>query len=220
NHSNGAKNENKWTKLKSLDNKIESQKPSYKYIPSHRNGSNGHSNGLSLNGNTNTTFKIPKKDPQNIDTIIERTRERKDNKQWVEAFDIFTKNLKNEHWIQENVISLLVEIAKGMAASNDLNGNKFNHFNALIDKLKSLRFIDDEFWDEIIFTATKKIDTKSSTQMNAFLSGLHDFLLDNKISARLICTEAVVIAYRIQNKHPSAKDLLELSNPILQPIIA
>jgi len=210
-----VKNESKYTKLNDFEMKSEAPKKSYNYIPSQRSS---EMNGMSVysdnNLNTDTKFKIPKRDSQNIETIVERTQTLKNSRRWVDAFDQLSRNLSDDQWDREDVIELLVQIAKGMAAGNDFCSTKINHhFNALTDKLKTLKYIEDEFWDQIIYMASKKNESKTNSQINALLSGLYDYLLDNKISARLVCTEAVVVAYRVHTKHATAKDLLDLYNP-------
>ncbi|CAG2167436.1 unnamed protein product, partial [Oppiella nova] len=209
---NDVKNESKYTKLNDFEITSEAPKKSYNYIPSQRSS---EMKGMSVysdnNLNTDTKFKIPKRDSQNIETIVERTQTLKNSRRWVDAFDQLSRNLSDDQWDREDVIELLVQIAKGMAAGNDFCSTKINHhFNALTDKLKTLKYIEDEFWDQIIYMASKKNESKTNSQINALLSGLYDYLLDNKISARLVCTEAVVVAYRVHTKHATAKDLLDL----------
>ncbi|XP_054160486.1 anaphase-promoting complex subunit 6-like [Oppia nitens] len=210
------KNGSKFTKLKEFESKCEPQrKPqTYQYISSKQIGLKSQDNGLSIyNSNLNElNFKIPKKDSQDTKSMLDRAQSLRTSKRYDESFNHLVRNLTENQWKEPIVLELLILLAKGMASSKDFYGPHTNTFADIIDKIKSLQYIEDDFWDFIIYCTFKKNTNNKSHQINLFLSGLYEYLLERKISARVVCNEAVIIAYRTLNNQLSTKELLDMQS--------
>ena len=148
------------------DKKISDKKSRPKQVNGSISKLNGHSatnsfdrtkenrNGLPLySNNLNQTFKIPKKSAENIETILSHVNSL--IKRPSEAFNHLNKHLADDQWSREDVIESLVNIAKNMVIKKDFGGH-LNVFNELVNKLKSLKYIENEFWDDLIFVIDKK----------------------------------------------------------------
>jgi len=117
-------------------------------------------NGLSVyNNNINDlNFKIPKctDKKESIESIIIFANTLvKNSKRCGDAFNYLSKYLSEDQWTNTEIIEILAKIALGIASINDL-GSHINRLDEVIDKIKSLQYTDDDFWDELIFRVDKK----------------------------------------------------------------
>ena len=111
-------------------------------------------------------FKIPKKSSQSIETIIEHSQRLANNNiRPVEAYKHLARYLSEDQWRREDVMQLLVTISKNMVSNKDF-GINVSIFNELIDKMKSLKYVDEDFWDEIIYLVEKKRSDSKNTQVS------------------------------------------------------
>jgi len=117
-------------------------------------------NGLSVYSNNinDFNFKIPKctDKKESIESIISFANTLvKNNKRCGDAFNHLSRYLSEDQWTNTEIIETLAKIALGIASISDL-GSHINGLDEVIDKIKSLQYTDDDFWDELIFRVDKK----------------------------------------------------------------
>ena len=103
------------------------------------------------------SFKIPKNMGQNIESIIRHAKSLANSSvRCVDAFTYLVRNLSEDQWMRYDVKVLLPTIALTMSKNIDFLVNNIIIFNELIDKIKILQIIDEDFWDQLIYGIEKK----------------------------------------------------------------
>ena len=118
-------------------------------------------NGFHSSVNNNPNFKIPK-NGNNFETIISRAKSMATTtRRPAEAYTHLLRHLSEDQWSREDVMDVLVATATNMVANTEF-ATQVKQFNELIDKIKSLKYFDNHFWDQIIANVEKKKDSKNS----------------------------------------------------------
>lgn len=165
---------------------------------------------IDLNTNINFNFKIPKRpnngnNPINTESIVgyAKTMINSSNiTRIINAYDYLTRNLSEDQWENKDVIAILCKIAVLLAMKCEMSTH-VTKMREIVDKLKSMKHTDSEFWDELISTVEKRramSQCKCTHQIYVFLASLHTYILKHSINMRLLTCEAMFAAYKMISK--------------------
>jgi hypothetical protein len=145
---------NRNEKFDNYSNKTEVTK---KLKSNHLNSKQDYCNGLSVYQNNNTNelnFKIPKK--ESYESVVSYVNNLiKNNKRCGDAYKHLCRQLNDNQWNNSDIIEIVAKIALGIANSLE-SGSHVNNLEEVIDKIKTLQHIDDDFWDELILRVDKR----------------------------------------------------------------